>query len=79
MTDQKESENVFTRLVANVEADLPSGRWQPVTMVPTLGSIRSVSYEDEKTAAQIDIELLAQTTAEAQSSYVISLYRWTGF
>jgi hypothetical protein len=79
MTDQKEAENVFTRLVADVEAALPSGRWQPVTTVPALGSIRSVSYEDEKTAAQIDIELLAQTTAEAQSSYVISLYGWTGF
>ena len=79
MTDQKEAENVFTRLLADVEAALPSGRWQPVTPVPTLGSIRSVSYEDEKTAAQIDIELLAQTTAEAQFSYVISLYGWTGF
>src|SRR5499433_1881430 len=79
ITDQKEAENVFTRLLADVEAALPSGRWQPVTAVPTLGSIRSVSYEDEKTAAQIDIELLAQTKAEAQFFYVISLYGWTGF
>jgi len=79
MTDQKEAENVFARLLADVEAALPSGRWQLVTAVPTLASIRSVSYEDEKTAAQIDIELLAQTTAEAQFSYVISLYGWTGF
>jgi hypothetical protein len=79
LTDQKEAENAFSRLVADVEAALPSGRWQPVTTVPTLNSIRSVSYADEKTAAQIDIELLAQSTAEAQSSYVISLYGWTGY
>jgi hypothetical protein len=79
MTDQKEAENVFTRLVADVEAALPSGRWLRVTTVSRLGSIRSVSYEDEKTAAQIDIELLAQAMAEAQSSYVISLYGWAGF
>jgi len=79
MTDQKEAENVFARLLADVEAALPSGRWQLVTAVPTQASIRSVSYEDEKTATQIDIELLAQTTAEAQFSYVISLYGWTGF
>ena len=79
MTDQKEAENVFTRLVADVEAALPSGRWLLVTTVSRPGSIRSVSYEDEKTAAQIDIELLAQTTAEAQFSYVISLYGWAGF
>jgi hypothetical protein len=79
VTDQKDAENAFSQLVADLEAALPSGRWQPVTTVPTLGSSRSVSYADEKTAAQIDIELLKQPTAESQSSYVISLYGWTGF
>jgi hypothetical protein len=71
--NEKEAENVFTRLVDDVKAALPSDRWGPVQATPRLGSVRSISYEDRK-SARIDIELLVSSTMEVQSSYVISLY-----
>jgi hypothetical protein len=75
--NEKDAESVFTRLVDDVKAALPSDRWLPVQVTPRLGSIRSISYEDRESGAQIDIELLAKPTMEAQRSYVISLYGWT--
>ena len=73
--NEKEAENVFTRLVDDVKAALSSDRWRPVKVMPRLGSIRRISYEDRESGAQIDIELLVEPTEE-QSSYVISLYGW---
>jgi len=79
INNEKEAENVFMRLVDDVEAALPSDRWQPVRVLPRLGAVRSVSYQDQKSAARLDIELLVRSTLEVHSSYVISLYGWTGF
>ena len=79
INNEKEAENAFMRLVDDVEAALPSDRWQPVRVLPRLGAVRSVSYQDQKSAARLDIELLVRSTLEVHSSYVISLYGWTGF
>ena len=78
INNEKEAENVFTRLVDDVKAALPSDRWGPVQATPRLGSVRSISYEDRK-SARIDIELLVSSTMEVQSSYVTSLYGWPRF
>ena len=77
INNEKEAENVFTQLVDDVKAALPSDRWRPIKVIPRLGSIRSISYEDRESGAKIDIELLVQPAMEVQSSYVISFYGWT--
>ena len=79
INNEKEAENVFTRLVDDVEAALPSERWGPVEAISRVGSVRSISYQDRKSAARINIELLVQPTMEVERSYIISLYGWTGF
>ena len=79
INNEKEAEDAFTRLVDDVEAALPAGRWGPIQATPRLGAVRSVSYQDQKSAARLDIELLVRSTLEVHSSYVISLYGWTGF
>jgi hypothetical protein len=77
INNAEEAENVFQQLVDDVKAALPSDRWGPVQAIPRPGSVRSISYQDGKTAAKIDIELLVISTMEGHSSYVISLYGWT--
>jgi hypothetical protein len=72
LNNEKEAEDVFMQLVDDVKAALPSDRWGPVQATARLGSVRSISYQDGKTGARIDIELLVR-----HSSYVISLYGWT--
>src|SRR6266850_6409834 len=74
INNEKEAEDAFTRLVDDVEAALPAGRWGPIQATPRLGAVRSVSYQDQKSAARLDIELLVRSTLEVHSSYVISLY-----
>ena len=76
--NEKEAENVFKQLVDDVKAALPRDRWRPVTVVPTLRSVRIISYQDRESGAQIDIELLVRPTMQVESAYVISLYGWTG-
>ena len=60
INNEKEPENVFNQLVDDVKAALPPDRWGPVQATPTLGSIGSISYQDGKTGARIDIELLVR-------------------
>jgi hypothetical protein len=75
--NETEAENVFKQLVEDVKAALPRDRWGPVQATPRLRAVRSISYQDAKTGARIDIELLVGSTLEVHSSYVISLYGWT--
>ena len=77
--EKKEAENAFMQLVDAVRAGLPSASWRPVRVVPTIGSIQTISYQDWESGAQIDIELLVRPTLEAEHSYVISFYGWPGF
>ncbi|TMB65273.1 MAG: hypothetical protein E6J54_26135 [Deltaproteobacteria bacterium] len=78
INNEKEAENVFKQLVDDVKAALPAGRWEVVKVEPRVGSVRSITYEDRK-SARIDIELLVSSTMEVQSSYVVSLYGWPRF
>jgi hypothetical protein len=71
--NEKEAENVLMQLVDDVKAALPSDRWGPVEVMPTLGSVRIISYEERESGARIDIELLRPV----QNSYIISLYGWS--
>ena len=74
INNEKEAENVFNQLVDDVKAALPPDRWGPVQATPTLDSVRSISYQDRKTGARIDIELLVRAV---QNFYIISLYGWS--
>ena len=76
--NEKDAQNMFKELVEDVKAGLPRDRWRPVTVVPTLRSVRIISYQDRESGAQIDIELLVRPTLKVKSAYVISLYGWTG-
>jgi len=75
INNQAEAESIFSRLDNEVQAALPSGSWRRVPATPTVGAVRSLSYADGHTGAQIDIELVAEPALDIHS-YVISLYGW---
>ena len=79
INNAEQAENVFQQLVDDVKGALPSDRWGTIQARPRVGSVRSISYQDRKTGARIDIELLVRSAMEGHSSYDISLYGWTGF
>jgi hypothetical protein len=75
---QKRSRAVFTRLIDDVQAALLSS-WQSVEALPDSRSIRSISYQDQKSSAKIDIDLVLQCTLETHPSYFVRVFGWTGF
>ena len=79
INNQKQAENAFQQLVDDVKAALPSEKWGPIEAIPRVGSVRSISYQDGKSAARIDIELIVSSMMGVESSYFISLYGWTKF
>jgi hypothetical protein len=74
--NEKEADNLFAELINEVEAALPSGSWQKVNRMPAISSIRSNTYEDQNSGAQIDVDLVAQPTPETPDSCVITIYGW---
>jgi hypothetical protein len=74
---EKEAGNLFTQFVYDLQAALPSDSWRKVDNMPAIGSIRSSTYEDQTSGAQIDIDLIARPTPQGAYSYVLTIYGWT--
>jgi hypothetical protein len=64
--NKKEAEGLFTKIMDDVESALPSDRWRQLEGVPRAGLIRSIRYFYRKTAAQIDVDIVAHPTGEIQ-------------
>ena len=77
--NKKEAEAMFTRIIDDAQAALPSDSWGQVEAVPYTGLIRSISYHNWKSGAQIDVDLVAQPTGEAQPLYFIRVFGWKAF
>ena len=77
--NKKEAEAMFTRIIADAQAALPSDSWGQVEAVPYTGLIRSIKYHNWKSGAQIDVDLLAQPTGEAQALYCVRVFGWMRF
>lgn len=78
LDNKKEAEAVFTRLIDDVRAALLSS-WRSVEAVPDSRSIRSISYQDQKSSAKIDIDLVLQCTLDTHPLYFVRVFGWTGF
>jgi hypothetical protein len=75
-TAADEAETLFTRLVDELRAALPSDRWKGMNMAPGVASIRSYTYLDQASNAHIDIDIIGLPGREAQSSYIVSIFGW---
>src|SRR5262249_20005794 len=78
----KEAEAMFIRIIDDAQAALPSDSWgqvEAVRPVPQPGLIRSISYHNWKSGAQIDIDLVVEPTGEAQPLCYVRVFGWARF
>ena len=74
--NKKEAEALFTRIIDDGQAALPSDSWRQVEAVPHTGLIRTISYHHWKSGAQIDVDLMVQPIGQAQALYYVRVFGW---
>jgi hypothetical protein len=80
--NKKEAEALFTRIIDDAQAALPSDSWRWVEAVRPVahpGLIRTISYHNWKSGAQIDVDLMVQPTGQAQPLYYVRVFGWARF
>jgi hypothetical protein len=77
---EEEAVTLFTWLIDDLQAALPSDRWIGARKEPGMGtaSIRSYTYEDQNSYASIDIGIIAGTGPSEQNFYIVSVFGWPG-
>ena len=75
---EEEAVTLFSSLVDQLQAALPSDRWIGAGKEPGLGtaSIRSYTYEDQNSYAHIDIGIIAGTGPSGQNFYMVAIFGW---
>jgi hypothetical protein len=72
-----EANDLFSRLIDELKAALPVDRWRGVKREPAIDSIRSYLYEDQKSDAHIDVDIIAQAALDKPDFYIVSVFAWT--
>jgi hypothetical protein len=81
---EEEAVTLFTSLIDDLQAALPSDRWIGVRKEPGRGTvwIRSYTYEDQNSYAHIDIGIIGGTGPSGQNSYsgtnsyMVAIFGW---
>ena len=75
---EEESVTLFTWLIDELQAALPSDTWIGTRKEPGMGtaSIRSYTYEDQNSYASIDIDIIAGTEPSGQNFYMVAIFAW---
>jgi hypothetical protein len=74
---EKEADILFNLMVDELRAALPSNRWVGAKQEPGVDSIRSYLYQDQKSYAHIDMDMVPRIEPQGTSSYMISMFAWT--
>jgi hypothetical protein len=77
IASKEDAERRFTGLIDELQAVLPSERWQGAETEPRTGSIHSYTCRDQDSDAQIDIDIAPQWSENEEISYVITIFGWT--
>ena len=80
--NKKEAEALFTRIIDDAQAALPSDSWrrfEAVRPVAHTGLIRTTNYQNWKSGAKIDVDLMDQSKGQAQPLYYVRVFGWTRF
>jgi hypothetical protein len=75
--ETEEAAALFTRLVDELQAALPSDRWIGRKRAPGIDSIQSYLYADKKSPAHIDVDIVPRLDVREANSYMISMFAWT--
>jgi len=75
---EEEAMTLFTGLIDELQAALPSDTWIGTRKEPGMGtaSIRSYTYEDQNSYASIDIDIIAGTEPSGQNFYMVAIFAW---
>jgi len=73
---EDEALTLFTRLVDELQAALPSERWIGIVRQVAPASIRSYTYKDQNSSAHIDIDIIARMGLGGQNAYMVTTYGW---
>jgi hypothetical protein len=74
---QEEADTLFRLMVGELQAALPSNRWVGMKQEPGIDSIRSYLYQDQKSYAHIDMDIVPRIEPQGTNSYMISMFAWT--
>ncbi len=74
---EKEADSLFRLMVDELQAALPSNRWVGMKQEPGIDSIRSYLYQDQKSYAHIDMDIVPRIEPQGTNSYMISMFAWT--
>jgi hypothetical protein len=74
--DPEEADTLFTRLMDELRAALPSETWKGIKKEPGLSSVRSCTYENRNSSAHIDIDIIARMEPGGQSSHMVLIFAW---
>ena len=73
---KEEAENLLSRLVDELQAALPSDRWRGMQKEAGTASIRSYTYEDQRSNARIYIDIIDPPELSGLNSYTVSIFGW---
>ena len=71
----EEADRRFIGLIHELQVVLPSDRWRGIETEPGIDAIRSYTYEDQNSDAQIDIDLMTKLETRGENSYLGSHFR----
>jgi hypothetical protein len=77
MGTEKEADTLFRLMVDELQAALPSKRWVGMKQEPGIDSIRKFLYQDQKSYAHIDMDIVPRIEPDGRNSYMISMFAWT--
>jgi hypothetical protein len=73
IASKEQAERRFTGLIDELQAVLPSERWQGAETEPRIGSIRSYTCRDQDSDAQIDIDIAPRWSPDEEISHVVTI------
>ena len=74
---EKDADSLLRLMVDELQAALPSNRWVGMKQEPGIDSIRSYLYQDQKSYAHIDMDIVPRIDPQGINSYMISMFAWT--
>jgi hypothetical protein len=76
---EEEAETLFAKLLYQLQAALPSNNWSGIQKEPGTASNRSYTYQDQRSNAHIDIDIIARPKPRGPDSYIVSIFGWPGY
>ena len=76
---ETEAETLFAKLLYHLEAALPSDSWRGNQKAPGIASSRSYTYQDQRSNAHIDIDIVARPKPQGPNAYIVSIFGWPGY